>query len=361
MTGPDHHTTPEAPALRQALAEGAESLAPSAAPYAAIVHGGRRLRRRRTTTRAALALTAVLVPALGLTLLPDHRTAPAAGPASGSSATPGSPDRRVDAAAPGVKFEAPHDPNVPNDVRMTKLQGKVSGVTGEVLVWLPPQYDDPAYRDKTFPVVELLPGRPAAPDTWFSTLGASTQLAPFAADGSALPFVLVAPQTSHLAGESDNGCADLPGGPKAESWLTRDVPQFLLDHFRVRTEARHWALAGYAGGGHCAARLALEHPDRYGAAASLSGYNDPAEQPSSPVGQDPTRRTQADLLTLIHRTPTLPLYTAGAPGDGLEDAQALAAASPTTVTVQPLTTAHDPQAWTQTLPNLFKWLTSLGR
>ncbi len=48
-------------------------------------------------------------------------------------------------------------------VRVTQLKGRVSGVNAEVYVWLPPQYDDPAYRHKKFPVVELLPATPDPP------------------------------------------------------------------------------------------------------------------------------------------------------------------------------------------------------
>ncbi|MER5637788.1 alpha/beta hydrolase-fold protein [Kitasatospora sp. NPDC002227] len=338
MTRPDPIADlPEDAALRHALAAGADGLTPSPAPYAAIVHGGRRLRRRRTATRAGLLGAAVLVPALTLALLPGHRPGAApAGPASSPTATK-------------VAFEAAHDPGVPDDVRMTKLSGRVSGVSGEILVWLPPQYDDPAYQGKTFPVVELLSGRPAAPDVWFSAAGASEQLKPLVGDGSALPFILVAPQTSRLAGEQDNGCADRPGGPKAESWLTKDVPQLLLEHFRVQPEPQHWALAGYANGAHCATRLALNHPDRYGAAVSINGYNDPATQPGSPVGPE------GNPLTLLsHSSPKLAVYATGNP-----DAQALAAAahSPTTVTVAPATDPHDIGVWRTALPGAYRWLT----
>ncbi len=34
-------------------------------------------------------------------------------------------------------------------VRKTELDGKISGVRGDVLVWLPPQYDDPASRTRS--------------------------------------------------------------------------------------------------------------------------------------------------------------------------------------------------------------------
>ena len=45
------------------------------------------------------------------------------------------------------------------------MPGTVSGVYGrDALVWLPPQYDDPRYRTKRFPVLELLHGDPGGPE-----------------------------------------------------------------------------------------------------------------------------------------------------------------------------------------------------
>ena len=38
-----------------------------------------------------------------------------------------------------------------------------SGATLPVLVWLPPQYDQPAYAHTRFPVSMVLPGQPSSP------------------------------------------------------------------------------------------------------------------------------------------------------------------------------------------------------
>ncbi|MFJ7336143.1 alpha/beta hydrolase-fold protein [Streptomyces sp. NPDC101116] len=57
--------------------------------------------------------------------------------------------------------------------------------------------------------------------------------------------------------------------------LSVDVPKTVTDNFRARSAPRGWAVAGYSAGAHCAARLAVAHPDHCRAAVSLSGYNDP--------------------------------------------------------------------------------------
>ncbi|MFI1519846.1 MULTISPECIES: alpha/beta hydrolase [Kitasatospora] len=279
----------------------------------------------------------------------------------GAAGTPGN-----DAQRPKViqQFKPVGDPKVPNDVQTTDLKGQVSGVDGEVLVWLPPQYNDPAYKDKTFPVVELLPGWPGSSKTWFGTLKVSEQLKPMMQSGQVSPFILISPRTNLLGDNTDTGCADVPGKVNADTWLSRDVPQMVLDNFRVDPAADRWAVAGYSAGAHCAAKLALEHPDRYRAGVSLSGYNDPGIEDKSLTAKDPHLREVSNPLNILKSAKTPPktaLYVSGNKGDGLEAGEALKAAAkaPTTVTVQETTGAHSSDVWKPMVPGVFTWLTSV--
>lgn len=133
-----------------------------------------------------------------------------------------------------ASFHAPSSDAVPRDVKETDLKGRLSGVDGEVLVWTPPQYDDPAYKDKNFPVVELLAGYPGSTSTWYGATGMNVtqQLAPLMKSGQITPFILVTPRVNLLQ-NADTGCADVPGKVNAETWLSRDVPQMVLDNFRT--------------------------------------------------------------------------------------------------------------------------------
>ncbi|MER5637299.1 alpha/beta hydrolase-fold protein [Kitasatospora sp. NPDC002227] len=277
----------------------------------------------------------------------------------GDKPTPGAP------AAPKelVKFHAPDSSAVPRSVKQADLKGKLSGVDGEVLVWTPPQYDDPAYKDKTFPVVELLAGYPGTSSTWFGGMEVTRQLEPLMKAGQITPFILVAPRV-YLLTNNDTGCADIPGKVNAETWLSRDVPQMVMDNLRAATTANGWAVAGYSSGAHCATRLALSHPNRYRAAVSFSGYNDPSGEPSSLVGKDPHLREVSNPLYLLSHAATPPnvaLYVTGRRGDGLEDATALqhAAHAPTTVTTFETTGAHLISTWHPLVVPTFKWLSTI--
>ncbi|MYV89275.1 esterase, partial [Streptomyces sp. SID1034] len=133
------------------------------------------------------------------------------------------------------KFE-PYTNKVGKDVMKTMLKGQVSGVEGDVAVWLPPQYNDPAYKDKSFPVVELLPGYPGSIGAWFGTLKVQEQLTPMMQRGEVAPFILVSPRTTLLSGK-DTGCANVAGVVNADTWLSVDVRKMVTDNFRAQTGA----------------------------------------------------------------------------------------------------------------------------
>ncbi|GAA2135319.1 hypothetical protein GCM10009760_13740 [Kitasatospora kazusensis] len=265
-------------------------------------------------------------------------------------------------------FHAPDSDAVPRDVKQADLKGRLSGVDGEVLVWTPPQYDDPAYKDKTFPVVELLGGYPGSSSTWFGDSGGmaiSKQLAPLMKSGQVTPFILVSPRVT-IYSKADTGCADIPGKVNAETWFSRDVPQMVLDNFRTDATPGQWAVAGYSAGAHCANRLAIGHPDRYRAGISLSGYNDPTGEPDSLTAKDPKlRETDNPLYMLTHAAtpPNVALYETGSKvtGEGLADAIALqqAAKSPTVVVPLETTGPHAISTWRPLVVPIFKWLSGI--
>lgn len=265
------------------------------------------------------------------------------------------------------KFTPAEGPAMQADggVRVTQLKGRVSGVNAEVYVWLPPQYDEPAYKNRAFPVVELLPGYPGSPKSWFGTLHVHEQLAPLMREGKIAPFILVAPRTTLLPGV-DTGCANVPGTVNADTWLSIDVPKMVTDNFRAQAGPKGLAVAGYSAGGHCATKLAVAHPDRYRAAVSLSGYSDPAVVHDSLAAQDPAlRRANNPYMLLLKAAvpPPVALYLSGQPRDGYEAALALrqAAKAPTTVHVVYIPSkagGHTMGLWRPQVVPAFRWLTT---
>ncbi|QNP70042.1 esterase [Streptomyces roseirectus] len=249
-------------------------------------------------------------------------------------------------------------------VMQTELKGQVSGVTAEVYVWLPPQYNDPSLKNIHFPVVELLPGYPGSAKAWFGSLHAHEQLASLMRQGKVAPFILVAPRTTLLAGV-DTGCANVPGTVNADTWLSIDVPKMVTDNFRALPAPKGWAVAGYSAGAHCATKLAIAHPDRYRAAVSMSGYNDPMGERSSLTAQDPALRRSTNPYFMLKKAATPPaisLYQSGQPGDGYEAGLALKkeAKAPTVVDVIYIPKkvgGHNMKLWKPQVVPAFEWLT----
>jgi hypothetical protein len=151
------------------------------------------------------------------------------------------------------------------------VHGAVSHTTAQVLTWLPAQYDEPAYRDHRFPVVEFLPGQPNTPEGLLRHFDLADRAAALIADGRIPPFVMVVPPLM-IRPPADTECTDVPNGPRAFSWLSTDVPRAVTADLRVDPPGRQWSVLGWSTGGFCAAKLVLAAPRVAGAAVSLGGY-----------------------------------------------------------------------------------------
>lgn len=238
--------------------------------------------------------------------------------------------------------------------------GPRSHISGTIEVWLPPQYGQAAYRSTRFPVVELLPGFPGSPSTWFGAMGAGRELQALIDQHRAAPMILVAPKMNVL-GNVDPGCADLPHGSKTSTWLGEDVPTLVQQNFRVLPGPAHWATMGYSAGAYCAANLALQHPRRFHAVVSLSGYNAPE---SALVTRDPVlARANNPYLELrdARRQPDVVLLMAGSyqDSDTVYAAKALLKVLHRPGPSRLLTVrkgGHNTQVWKAMLPTALTWI-----
>ncbi|MEZ0065600.1 enterochelin esterase-like enzyme [Streptacidiphilus sp. MAP12-20] len=145
--------------------------------------------------------------------------------------------------------------------------GKASGMGGEMLVWTPPQYNDPQFRSYDFPVIMLLPGYPGSPWSWIGGGGVPGVLEQMMANGTLKPAIVVIPSITPSGQNTD--CTDV-GKAKNGTWLGVDVPNMIKSQFRVIKNAHGWGLVGYSTGGYCAPKLTLQYPTTFGAAVGLS-------------------------------------------------------------------------------------------
>src|SRR5579875_3849349 len=208
------------------------------------------------------------------------------------------------------------------------VHGRLSHLTRNVYVYLPPQYFQAAYRHYRFPVIELIHGFPGEPQDWITVLDITSTLRGLIAGGLAKPAVLVMPDANGARGVSLQ-CLNQVHGPQDATFLAQDVPNFIARSLRVWPPGRAWGIAGYSEGGFCAANLGIQYGSRFGFAGVLSGYFTPMRNQLGhparlvdPFGHDNRLRARNTPTTELLRLPPgalVPQFWIGAgakdPGD----------------------------------------------
>jgi enterochelin esterase-like enzyme len=262
------------------------------------------------------------------------------------------------------------------DALETVIPGPLSHITRTVLIYLPPQYFQPAYRNYRFPVIELIHGQPGEPQDWVNVVGVQTILRNLVNAGTAKPAVLVMPDANGGIRVSEQ-CLNQVGGQQDMTYLGLDLPNAIYrDIPRVQPPGSGWGIAGYSEGGFCAANMGLSPllRGRYGTAASLSGYYTPEanQEPNgryvNPFGHDKKLQLENtpdyEILHLPPGTP-LPQFWLGAGSGDAQDVQAGQEFQQELQIYQagvPLHLApggHTMAVWRAQVPPMLEWMTTL--
>jgi enterochelin esterase-like enzyme len=263
------------------------------------------------------------------------------------------------AAMPGPPASRAMFSRADNGLLETYFRGSHSKLSGQVLVWTPPQYDLPEFKDQKFPVIVLLHGVPGSPRSWVAGGRMPGTLARMMEAGLVKPAIVVIPDID--PGGIDTDCTDTPTRKNA-TWLAQDVPQLVRSQFRALPEAKGWGLVGFSTGGLCSVKLAMQYPGTFASAAamdpdSLSG--------DTSVLKDPILREVNSPLWLTRKKPDVSVFLATSAQDRLSKVANLtafrkAAQWPTTV-ADPLVLpngGHNWNTWFRMFPVVFPWLSS---
>ncbi|WP_145905642.1 alpha/beta hydrolase [Kitasatospora viridis] len=204
---------------------------------------------------------------------PAGSGAPAAPVPTGGSAAPAGA-KVVMPTGPAANLKKARDTKA-GPIMMTTLAGPKSGVSADVWVWLPPQYNDPKYAHYGFPVLTLYAGGQSnGYNTWTDEHQLPIQDidAQLAQQQKAHPFIMIMP-VQNLTGDEHHSfdCSDIPGQPKMGTWMSQDVPDFVRANFRTLKGRDSWGLMGASSGADCSAKLAMQHPDLFKAAVAIDG------------------------------------------------------------------------------------------
>ncbi|MBS2551308.1 hypothetical protein KGQ19_31015 [Catenulispora sp. NL8] len=250
-----------------------------------------------------------------------------------------------------------------HDTQVAAFRGPLSGIGGnggDVAVWLPPQYNQPAYANTRFPVIMLFPGYPGSPAGWFSVLDGGGVLQQMLAKQQATPFVLVAVNVNQN-GQNLN-CSNIPGGPQMATYIAEDVRTMIEANFHVSDKRTGWGLMGFSDGGLCAGKLLVQYPQYFRSAAQMAGDSTPDGRQVVRAGTDfVDQNSTLWLLTHRHPGPDQPVSLLAAVSDqdtdSLPVAFQLQAAAPDIVSVsEHAHGAHNPAVWRSWLPEMYTWL-----
>jgi enterochelin esterase-like enzyme len=254
-----------------------------------------------------------------------------------------------------------------------KVTGKLTHITRNVYVYLPPQYFQASYRNYRFPAIELLHGFPGTPEDWVTVVGVTTMMQQLVNSGQAKPAVLVMPDAN--GGRTISlQCLNQFNGPQDATYLAQDLPEYIAQRLRVEPPGPAWGIAGYSEGGFCAANLGLKYGNRFGFAGVLSGYFVPSDNQLgnpprlvNPFGNNVKARrenTPDDLVLSLPPGTKIPQFWLGVGSGDHSDyknaqvfEQLLQTRQPGVVLKVVAGGGHTMFTWRALMPPLLEWMT----
>ncbi|MFI9723724.1 alpha/beta hydrolase [Streptomyces sp. NPDC052396] len=259
-------------------------------------------------------------------------------------------------------------PRVAGRIEKVNIQGPESKIASPAYVYLPPEYFQPQYATKKFPASVVLTGYPGTAEALIKGLHYPTTAHKLAKEKKMQPTILVMMRPT-VSPPRDTECMDIPGGPQTETFFTKDLRKALSSQYRIGTKAANWGMIGDSTGGYCALKLAMRHPNAYGAAVALSGYYKAPIDPTTGAlfGEGPNKKKlqqENDLLWRLKHKP-LPkisvLVTSSKQGEhNYKDTMKfveLAAKHPTRVSSMILPSGgHNFNTWRREIPGALQWI-----
>ncbi|PAU68255.1 alpha/beta hydrolase [Bifidobacterium criceti] len=138
----------------------------------------------------------------------------------------------------------------------------------KALVWLPPSAL--AKRPPRLPVIVMLAGQPGSPTRYFTASNTIDVLTRYAHAHNGLAPIVVSPD-QNTSMTRNSLCADTVKYGNAETYLTKDVPDWIRTHLPVSDDARDWTIGGFSQGGTCSTQIGPNHPLIYGNVLAVDG------------------------------------------------------------------------------------------
>lgn len=142
------------------------------------------------------------------------------------------------------------------------IPSKKMGLKHKAMIFVPENY---LTTTDSFPVVYLLHGYSGYYDNWYIR---EPKIKQYATD---YQMIIVTPE-----GTFDSWYINSPIDTmkKYKSYIGEEVPNWIDSHYRTIKSKNKTGICGLSMGGHGALTIAIDYPDRFGAASSMSGVLD---------------------------------------------------------------------------------------
>ncbi|WP_380170913.1 alpha/beta hydrolase [Kineococcus sp. DHX-1] len=243
-----------------------------------------------------------------------------------------------------------------------QVPGPASGVTGTVLVMLPAGYGTKPAPAGGYPVIEAFHGYPGTPQQWLEAMDVMPSVDGAVARRQIVSPILVFPDLEIPAGRDTECVNGGPGEPQLETWMSKDVPDWVESHYQAARTASSWATMGLSMGAWCANQMTMLHPDRFGATISFGGYFKPNFGSWKPFALNSPAGQRLDLVTLAKVSPpAVRVWALASKSDSLSwpSTSALAAAAHGPLQVTMVTQqqgGHRTSIWAGFVPQALDWL-----
>ncbi|GAA1780157.1 alpha/beta hydrolase [Leucobacter iarius] len=171
------------------------------------------------------------------------------------------------------KWRAPADLPKQGQIGQVPIPGAVSHFKARpAVIYLPPAAL--VKNPPVLPVLIALSGQPGSPGTPFSSGALGRTLDQYAAAHNGLAPIVISPD--QLTDPAVNPmCVDSKKFGNSETYLTRDVTDWVKANYRVSSDPRMWAVTGFSQGGTCTTQLVAKFPQLYGSGVSVQGQIGP--------------------------------------------------------------------------------------
>jgi enterochelin esterase-like enzyme len=205
-------------------------------------------------------------------------------------------------------FSSGPTPSQDGKIESVDIKGARTGLEVPAYVFLPPQYFQPAYAAKKFPVVVNLTGYPGDAKALIQRLGVPRTALSEINAGKVQPTIYVMMRPT-VDPPRDTECTDIPGGPQAATFFAQDLPEVIKAHYRASDNRSGWGFMGDSTGGYCSLKIVMTNSDRFAAAASMSGYYTALQDVTTQnlYGGSKALRNENDLLWRLQHLPLPPV------------------------------------------------------